>query len=150
MEIFGCTTPFGGELDNICSVHDSNFTKPVADLWSEVFSHHSIYHHACPYPCTLYKIKGHLEEDFIDKSQKAHHHDFFFPEYIRVTTARWSYSELELLAELGGYIGLFLGMSVFQISSIFDRFLNLLLKTPEKQKSKLANNKTILKRQKTI
>ena len=150
LEMFGCTTPFGRYLDNICSGNDSNVTKPVANLWYDSLYHPGNYYQSCPYPCTQYKIKGNLEEDFIDDTQRPQRHDFFFPEYIRVTTARWSYSELELLAELGGYIGLFLGMSVFQISSIFDRLLDFLLKTPVKHKSNLANNKTFLKRQKTI
>ena len=46
-----------------------------------------------------------------------------FNKYIRVTNAEYSYTELELLAEFGGYVGLFLGMSVFHLSVMFDKIL---------------------------
>ena len=46
-----------------------------------------------------------------------------FQKYIKVTSTYWSYAELSLLAEVGGYVGLFLGVSVNQISDIFEIIL---------------------------
>ena len=40
---------------------------------------------------------------------------------IKVTEAYYSYTELELIAEFGGYVGLFLGISVFDINQIFSK-----------------------------
>ena len=47
-----------------------------------------------------------------------------FQEYIKVTTATYGYTELELLAELGGYVGLFLGLSVFDLRRVFSKIFN--------------------------
>ena len=45
-----------------------------------------------------------------------------FDKFIKITKARHSYTELELLAEIGGYVGLFLGLSVFDFGILFDLF----------------------------
>ena len=49
-----------------------------------------------------------------------------FHQYIKVTEAYYSYTELELIAEFGGYVGLFLGISVFDINQAFSKALNYL------------------------
>ena len=41
-----------------------------------------------------------------------------FPKYIRVSSAYYSYNLLELLAEVGRHFGLFLGVSIIQISGL--------------------------------
>ena len=43
-----------------------------------------------------------------------------FPKYIRVSSSYYSYTILELLAEVGGYFGLFLGVSIIQISGLME------------------------------
>ena len=48
-----------------------------------------------------------------------------FEELIKVTTGKYLYSELSLIAEIGGYVGLFLGVSVNQISNFFDFLLRI-------------------------
>ena len=52
-----------------------------------------------------------------------------FSQYIKVTEAYYSYTELELIAEFGGYVGLFLGISVFDINRIFSKTFNYLRPT---------------------
>ena len=47
-----------------------------------------------------------------------------FDKYIKVTKVKYSYTELELLAEFGGYVGLFLGISVFHLSEIIEKIIN--------------------------
>ena len=49
-----------------------------------------------------------------------------FHQYIKVTEAYYSYTELELIAEFGGYVGLFLGISVFDINQVFSKAFNYL------------------------
>ena len=44
--------------------------------------------------------------------------NMYFEKYIQVSTSRWAYGWLELLAEVGGYFGLFLGVSINQILSM--------------------------------
>ena len=47
-----------------------------------------------------------------------------FDKFIVTKRARYSYRELELFAELGGYVGLFLGISVMHLKDVFDKFLS--------------------------
>ena len=47
-----------------------------------------------------------------------------FKQYIKVTKAYYSYTELELIAEFGGYVGLFLGISVLDINWISSKILD--------------------------
>ena len=56
-----------------------------------------------------------------------------FNKFIRVTTTENVYDELETIAEIGGYIGLFLGVSVFHLRSTFDKVLELVLKQQDIQ-----------------
>ena len=44
----------------------------------------------------------------------------FIKENIKVIKGQYIYSALSLLAEIGGYVGLFLGVSVNQISWLID------------------------------
>ena len=46
-----------------------------------------------------------------------------FKENIKVTKAYHIYSGLSLVAEIGGYVGLFLGVSINQITYLFDVFV---------------------------
>ena len=41
-----------------------------------------------------------------------------FPESFEVHKAYYAYDELSLIAEIGGYVGLFLGSSVYQITDL--------------------------------
>ena len=51
-----------------------------------------------------------------------------FENFIKVTTSNYSYTKLELLAEIGGYVGLFLGISVLNLSDVLDFILRRFLK----------------------
>ena len=44
-----------------------------------------------------------------------------FKRNIKVTEAQYLYSELSLIAEVGGYVGLFLGVSVNQVTILVDK-----------------------------
>ena len=39
-----------------------------------------------------------------------------FQKFIKVSRTHWDYGGLELIAEVGGYVGLFLGVSVNQLA----------------------------------
>ena len=43
----------------------------------------------------------------------------FFEEYVQEITNYYSYDSLSFIAEIGGYVGLFLGYSFFQITDLF-------------------------------
>ena len=117
METFGCTTPFGPKLDNICK--DSVIGKQALELFEKLLDkRHFIAE--CPYPCKFLKL---FVVSLRDREQRT---DFAmdFNQYIKVTEAYYSYTELELIAEFGGYVGLFLGISVFDINWIFSKIIN--------------------------
>ena len=50
--------------------------------------------------------------------------EIHFKENIKVTTGYYLYSELSLIAEIGGYVGLFLGVSINQITNLIEWILN--------------------------
>ena len=49
-------------------------------------------------------------------------------ENIKVVEAHYLYSGLSLIAEIGGYVGLFLGVSVIQINGIIKKALKITFK----------------------
>ena len=117
MEKFGCTTPFGYNHDNICK--DNTTGKQALDLFHKLLNkRHFI--EECLYPCEFLKL-------FVISVHDRENEDSFkldFNQYIKVTEAYYSYTELELIAEFGGYVGLFLGISVFDINQIFSKTFN--------------------------
>ena len=116
----GCTAPFGININNICTEKNKSIEamKLYKNLWNKQFIIKE-----CPYPCTFTKTyfrgKGDTDETGILVLQ--------FNKFIETKKSRYAYRELELLAEFGGYVGLFLGISVFNLSEVFDKILQLIL-----------------------
>ena len=50
-------------------------------------------------------------------------------ENIKVTEAKLLYSVLSMIAEIGGYVGLFLGVSINQINHVFDKVIEMSLQS---------------------
>ena len=122
MERFGCTTPFGSNTDpgNICTEKEKGIQalKLFKDMMHSPIKN-------CSYPCKFLRV---LVTPAKSRDSKDLKHQgeikMAFNKFIRVTNAEYSYTELELLAEFGGYVGLFLGMSVFHFSDLFDKILD--------------------------
>ena len=75
----------------------------------------------CPQSCTKYTIRVRSEYSSyvaIDIGIKI-----LFNEMITVSYDQYSYIWLNLVAEVGGYVGLFLGFSVFQMTDLMDVLL---------------------------
>ena len=51
-----------------------------------------------------------------------------FKENIKVNTSYYVYSGLTLIAEIGGYVGLFLGVSINQITNLIEWIFTLIKK----------------------
>ena len=120
MDEIGCTTPFGVNLDHICT--DLNKSKKAKALY-ERFHHKTHQIKNCLYPCKFIKTG-------VRPTLKRSNHNttkLNFDKFIKVTKAIYSYTGLELLAEFGGYVGLFLGISVFQASHVVDKILDKLM-----------------------
>ena len=115
MEKVGCTTPFGFNLNNICT--DQNLGKEATKMYEDFF-YQNKNTKECLYPCSFLNIMLTPQELRHNNSNRT---SFFFEEYIKVSTSYFAYTELELLAELGGYVGLFMGLSVFDLRHAINR-----------------------------
>ena len=120
MDEIGCTTPFGVNLDHICK--DLNKSRKAMELY-DLLHHKHRKINDCSYPCkfikssvTPYRGRNDYNTTFLR-----------FDNFIKVTKAAYSYTELELLAEFGGYVGLFLGISVFHVSQVVDKIPDKLM-----------------------
>ena len=120
MDEIGCTTPFGVNLDHICNdLNKSIKAKKLYDLHR--YRHRKI--NDCPFPCQFIRISLAPYSGRTDKNITK----VKFDNFIKVTKAAYSYTELELLAELGGYVGLFLGLSVFDLRLVFIKISNIFM-----------------------
>ena len=124
MERIGCTTHLELELDNICT--EQNKSLEAQKLFWEI-SGNGRKVDDCPYPCQFLMTRL-TNMEYRDKQC----HDncsiwLEFDTYIKVTISNYSYTGLELLAELGGYVGLFLGLSVFDLRLVFSKICNTLM-----------------------
>ena len=121
MDKIGCTTPFGLELDNICTEQNKSL-EALEMFWDILWNQKKA---RCLYPCNFLKNQitttKYRDETSADKIMLT------FDEYIKVTTSNYGYTELELLAELGGYVGLFLGISVFDLRLVFSKIFNIFM-----------------------
>ena len=111
----GCTTPYHPDKSNICIEGNTQFEA------RRIFNNILLYNQTkakklCPKPCQQYIISLNKEGSNISSSFTSLTMEF--PKYVRVSSSYYSYNLLELLAEVGGYFGLFLGVSIIQISSL--------------------------------
>ena len=123
MEQIGCTTPFGLELDNICT--EKNKSLEANDFFMNILTNMEEVEE-CPYPCHFLTNRIRTTE-YKDKTSNDSLIWLGFDKYIKVIKSNYSYTGLELLAELGGYVGLFLGISVFDLRRIFNKICNTLM-----------------------
>ena len=121
LKTLGCTTPFGISLDNICT--DKTKGELAIQLFKKLRSQKRF--EDCLYPCTNLKVR--LDKVEFGEVIGATRAKFMFDQYIRVTTSYVSYTGLELVAEVGGYVGLFLGLSVYHLSHAFNTFVQYIL-----------------------
>ena len=120
MDTIGCTTPFGVNLDHICK--DLNKSRKAKELYDLLhYKYRKI--NDCSYPCKFIKSSVAPYRGRNDRNTTF----LRFDNFIKVTKAAYSYTELELLAEFGGYVGLFLGISVFHVSQVVDKLLDKLM-----------------------
>ena len=75
----------------------------------------------CPRPCRFTKVYG---SNSIKKKKNV---VVNFNWFIKTTKSRYAYNGLEFLAEFGGYVGLFLGISVFDLRVAFREIVKILM-----------------------
>ena len=123
MNKIGCTTPFGPNKDFICT--NQTLGMEALKLYTNTFDKHL---HNCKDPCSyvttrLIKTNEQLQS-YVNKRKVAQFR-IHTQENIKVVGAHYLYSGLSLIAEIGGYVGLFLGVSVIQINKIIEKALKV-------------------------
>ena len=109
MKEFGCTPPFFENKENICT--NETISKQVLEVWSS-----KKYFTNCSDPCKEMLVSTTWLKN---KDQKVNYHlqaGIYFQHRVKVMKSFYAYSGLSLIAEIGGYFGLFLGVSINQIT----------------------------------
>ena len=121
---YGCHSPFGPNKTQICQ--DPDKATQVLGIYAEEIEKHNS---KCLDPCSFFSIMS-MKTKVVKQAcfalfcPKNNMLKFSFKENIKVTKGYYLYSGLSLIAEVGGYVGLFLGVSVNQISNLFQWILN--------------------------
>ena len=106
MKNLGCTTLFGKNYENTCT----NETKAKEAM--EIFKQETK-NSSCLFPCKfLASFTATVDSSESEDGRKLR---IFFKEYVQTITVKCTYDELDLEAAVGGFVGLFLGISIFQI-----------------------------------
>ena len=114
MENYGCIPPSLGNYGLETCKDGSKFSMRVI--------HNLI---DCPKPCAKYSMRLITEHGNDEEGHMGAHKSIkiIFKEVITVSYDQFSYIWLNLVAEVGGYVGLFLGFSVFQVTDIVEMLL---------------------------
>ena len=123
MKDIGCTTPFGISKEKICE--NSDEAKEAFQLY-KMYKKNGLKmtNHSCLEPCSYMGIKIIKRSESIDFDETKL--TMYFNEFIQEIVNYYSYDDLSFIAEIGGYVGLFLGASVFQIADLFTPILTKL------------------------
>ena len=117
----GCTSPFGSNKEKICNDFD-NATK-VNDMYKKWYSNQIQAKSGCNKPCSYVTLRTNTvwvrKKKFKTTDKTKVKVVIYFKENIKVTKAYHVYSGLTLIAEIGGYVGLFLGVSINQLTNLF-------------------------------
>ena len=114
----GCTTPYASNKNNICT--DANKGEAALDIYYDSgFANSKNNYEECDYPCSYFIVSSEEIKSFSDNSTLISVY-LYFPQLIQETKTHYTYSWLSLIAEIGGYVGLFLGISINQITNLWD------------------------------
>ena len=125
MALLGCTSPYGRNKSSICT--DKEKSTLAYDLFENLtLNNLTDANNRCPKSCTyqMTSFSSFLKEDNGDPDQGKLY--LKFQRFIKVSRSRYAYTWLELLAEVGGYVGLFLGVSVNQTLPILKKMFYFL------------------------
>ena len=108
MKEYGCTPPIFKEKENICT--NNTISEQVFEYWDT-----AKYYTNCSDPCKEMLIQANnIREKNITKYFSEV--KLYFRPKVKVVKSYYAYSGLSLIAEIGGYFGLFLGVSINQIT----------------------------------
>ena len=121
LNTLGCISPFGPYQDLICR----NVSKALnaTELYRKYFIDHL---DRCIRSCKYVSVRGVVVKSgfhgVLADGQRNGMMFISFREQIKTTQGYFVYSGLSLVAEIGGYVGLFLGVSVYHVTSLLEYF----------------------------
>ena len=115
MERVNCTWPFAKNKNHICTELDSAIKAMQIGVIERKRS-------KCPNRCNYIKLVTIPINRYPKKAGSFL--KFFLPNSIQVHKAYYAYDAVSLLAEIGGYVGLFLGFSVYQFTDLLNWLMN--------------------------
>ena len=130
MEMIGCTSPYALNKTKICT--DATKARKAADIYTEFMDYSDDLvdvknYEGCYYPCSYFVVSGKNSRTMkMGETYKYAEVYLKFEQLIKETKSYYAYSGLSLIAEIGGYVGLFLGISINQLTILWD-ILDVLL-----------------------
>ena len=122
MSFLNCTWPFTKNKSYICEKEEeSQFAYKIGKSYQRGRDT------TCLNSCSYLKVK--YDQRIMQNQGSQGELRFYFPVSIKVNQAYYTYKELSLIAEIGGYVGLFLGWSVYQLTEVMDTLVPFLKKT---------------------
>ena len=109
----GCTSPVGGfNISLICK--DQNVIPLALKTQKEIMEWHS-----CKIPCNFVDNFFYQNEELFDLIPGLNIQQLNFRRFVEKREAKYIYTEVDLFAALGGYLGSFLGISLFHLRDGF-------------------------------
>ena len=127
----GCTTPWGTNKTMICM--EKLKADKAVKLYSKFFWQGK---HSCPKACTFSRIR--VSVLYYNKNSTRNNSILHInlDDKVSYYESYFTYSGLSLVAEIGGYVGLFLGISVnqlYQMVNLVKSYLNRIMMTQKSQ-----------------
>lgn len=121
MNKYGCTSGLDLDQESICQ-NGTILTEMKANYVSKYLKNTT-----CTHPCSYLIVKHERSgaEPFENDTKII---QFNLPEKVTVITSQYFYDGLSMIAEIGGYVGLFLGVSVLQITDLLKVFMEKMRK----------------------
>ena len=127
MDKVGCTNQFLLDKSQICT--DPEDVKKAWKIFNQFRHNQTLVESLCPRSCQYQNINlARYNEDtdtihpevysFIGGDPLSKTLEVTFQKYVKLSVARPAYTFLELIAEVGGYVGLFLGVSINQLFNL--------------------------------
>ena len=119
----GCTTPFGPNKSQICKQEDE--ISKASEMYGSLY-YKSDFIDGCSKPCSIFSFTTTKSEEHEQNSTEEVGVTISFPKNVKVYERTYDYSQLSFIAEVGGYVGLFLGISINQVINLVDYLVSKL------------------------
>ena len=123
MKVVGCTVPFFQNKEHVCT--DVEKAREALGIYKRIIPKRNFKN--CLQPCNY--LKAYLIQSQYNHNAPSESKKVFFKfggDGIQVTSAFEAYGELSLFADIGGYVGMFLGLSFSQLTELSNYVLSKL------------------------